>query len=175
MKKFLTLALIAFVGLSAHATTITNGMGPSVGSEGGTVNGGAAIQFGVNPGAQAGAALPLFAKVTITKGDALVLVAGRGCSKTTTVCDTAFIGFAADDTAYNAICTVLRAGVVAARIGTSTTVNDALVMSANPGFLTPSAACSGAVFTQVSLTAVAARAFITQTYSASAPTVLVVR
>lgn len=177
MNKFLSLVLVVALGVAVglQALETTNGVGPSVGASGGTIYGGSGLQLGRNPGAQAPVVIPMLAKVNITQGDALVLVAGRGVSKTTTVCDLGFFGFATETTAFGDMCKVMRQGVFAVRIGTSTTVGDALAMSANPGFLTPTSACTGGIFTPMSKTAIAAIAFDTYTYVSYNPTVLIVR
>jgi hypothetical protein len=179
MKKIISFILLAAIGLGIYAYAAgpetTNGVGASVGTSGGVVNGGAAIQYGVNPGAQSVDVIPLLAAVSGSKGDALVLVSPRSCSKTTTAGDPTFIGFAGDDYTYGDIVKVVRRGMFACRIGTSTTVNDMLVTSANPGFLTPAAAVTAANYTSVSGTPIAARAFVTYTYVTYSPTVLVIR
>lgn len=179
MKKMLLLvgALFAFaLATTLPAVDTTNGVPPFVGSSGGTMNGDTALVFGDYPGAQAGTAMKLTVLIVggVTKGDALVLVAGKGCSKTATVGDIGFIGFAAETTAYGAVCTVLTSGVTSARIGHTVTAGDRLIMSANPGFLTPTTAATAANYTSLSPTPIVARALVSKTYSSGSPTVLVV-
>lgn len=181
MKKALALILFLVVGMGVvrHATALdtTNGVGPSVGSRGGTIEGGAGLQLGLHAGAQAPVVWPMIVSVVggVAQGDALVLIAGRKVSKTATVGDTRFFGIATETAANGAEVKVMRSGVFAAKIGTSTTVGDKLVTSANPGFLTPSSAVDGTLYTSVSGTPIAATAFVTYTYVSYAPTVLIFR
>lgn len=176
MKK-LILSIFAMlfvaVGVSAGPTTDSSDA-PYVSTYGSTMKGNSALVLGNYPGAVAGTAMPLRALVNITKNDALVLVAGRGVSKTTTVGDVNFIGFAAATTAYGAVCTVLTSGVATARIGTTVVAGERLVMSANAGFLTPTSAVTAANYTSVSGTPIVGRALVSKTYSSSSPVVLVV-
>lgn len=176
LKMILAALTVAFaISASLPAVNTTNGIPPAIGSSGGTMNRDSALVFGNYPVATAGTAIKLTVLIVggVTKGDALVLVAGKGCSKTATVGDVNFIGFAGDDTAYGEVCNVLTSGVTYARIGHTVTAGDRLVMSANPGFLTPTSAVTAAAYTPVSGTPIVARALVSKTYSSGSPTVLV--
>lgn len=178
MKKFLLVSVLmagALIGVAGlHSMSNTNGVPPSIGSSGGTLNGGSTIQLGVNPGAQAPLSQPFLALVNLTQYDAVVLVAGRGVSKTATVGDVNFVGFATETTAYGSIAQIARFGVIRARVGTSATAGDRFVLSANAGFLTPTSAVTATLYTSVSGTPVVARSFETYTYATYTPNALVI-
>jgi hypothetical protein len=177
MKKFLISLLIVgglFAVRQASAVDVSNGRPPSIGAYGGTLNKNSMIQLGDYPGAQAYLGIPMTALVNVTQGDALVLVAGKGVSKTGTVGDERFIGFATETITYNNPVQVAMYGIFRARVGTSTTVGDRFTMSANAGFLTPSSAVTSTLYTPVSGTPVVARALETKAYVSTTASVLVI-
>ena len=178
MKKILALSFVLALGLGiafqASASDVSNGRPPALGSTGGTLIGGNLIQIGQYPGAQGGWDYPLTAAVNITAGDALVLVAGKSVSETTTVGDTNFIGFAKETVSYGGTVQVVHSGIIRANVGMSVTAGDRLVMSATAGKLTPTSAVTASNYTAVSGSPLVARAMVTYTYVTYSPSVLVV-
>lgn len=167
MKK-LIFSLLVIGGLfavrHASAVDVSNGRPPAITTYGGTLMNRTGIQYGTQPVAQAFNIMPALALTNLNAGDALVLVAGKGVSKTSTAGDTAFIGIAVETTPYNNVAQVATDGNIFANVSVSATVNDRFVTSTTPGYLTTVAAATAANYLSVSGTPIAARAMVTYTY-----------
>lgn len=144
MKKAIALFLFAAIGLGvvrqATAIDVTNGVPPSIGAQGGSIDAGSMLQMSARPGGRVVMGPVMTAAVNIKQYDALVLVAGKKVSETGTAGDLNFYGFATETVAFGQPVQVARFGTTYARVSMSATVGDRLIMSAGTGFLTQSSA-----------------------------------
>ncbi len=177
MKKFLALGLVMAMGLAvarqSHAIDTSNGRPPAIGAPGGTLQQGSMLLMSNRPATPVCMGPTMIAAVNINQGDALVLVAGQKVSETTTVGDVNFYGFATETVAFGGLVQVARFGTIYANVSATATAGDRLVMSANPGFLTPSTAVTAAQYTSVSGTPIVARALVSYTYVTYSPKLLI--
>lgn len=161
MKTFITKAVLALVVAAIPVVGYADNLKP-VFAGGGTIKNGGRLTLGDFPGANSAIAVPMTAMVAITVGMAVKPDTSannpsgyfNNVSVTTSAGNQDVIGIAMNTAAVGETVYVAVAGVVQARVSSGTTTTAGVAWAATTaGDLTPTAALTGATFTQLSRTA----------------------